>query len=158
MTFCTNKCTTRHLEIQALHNSAVRFLPITSLVLIPTFITAKSLTVGVDMMPLIFSKQLNVNEIVIDSPEITLLRNQAGVWNFSSLGNGEKKTDSSSGSSNLSVGKLELTGGKREEAARMLGIGERTLYRVIKDWDLQDQIKKALDDANGDVAANFGSA
>ena len=48
---------------------------------------------------------------------------------------------------------LELTGGKREEAARMLGIGERTLYRVIKDWDVQDKIKKALDEANGDVAA-----
>jgi two-component system response regulator HydG len=48
---------------------------------------------------------------------------------------------------------LELTGSKREEAARMLGIGERTLYRVIKDWDLQDNIKKALDEANGDVKA-----
>src|SRR5262249_55850462 len=48
---------------------------------------------------------------------------------------------------------LELTGGKREEAARMLGIGERTLYRVIKDWDLQDKIKKALDEANGDLKA-----
>ena len=48
---------------------------------------------------------------------------------------------------------LELTGGKREEAARMLGIGERTLYRVIKDWDVQDNIKKALDDAHGDVGA-----
>jgi two-component system response regulator HydG len=31
---------------------------------------------------------------------------------------------------------LELTGGKREEAAVMLGIGERTLYRKIKEWGL----------------------
>jgi two-component system response regulator HydG len=31
---------------------------------------------------------------------------------------------------------LELTGGKREEAAAMLGIGERTLYRKIKEWGL----------------------
>ncbi|HLJ10301.1 MAG TPA: sigma-54 dependent transcriptional regulator [Planctomycetaceae bacterium] len=31
---------------------------------------------------------------------------------------------------------LELTGGKREEAAQMLGIGERTLYRKIKAWGL----------------------
>lgn len=46
---------------------------------------------------------------------------------------------------------LEMTGGNREEAARMLGIGERTLYRVIQDWKLQDQIKKALDEAHGDV-------
>ena len=31
---------------------------------------------------------------------------------------------------------LELTQGNREEAARMLGIGERTLYRKIKEWGL----------------------
>jgi len=32
---------------------------------------------------------------------------------------------------------LELTGGKREEAAKMLDIGERTLYRKIKEFDLK---------------------
>jgi AsmA protein len=76
------------------------------------FIKAKSLKVGVEMMPLIFSKQLNVTEIVIDEPEIALLRNQAGVWNFSSLGNSNKTTDKSTGTSNLNVGKLKLTDGK----------------------------------------------
>lgn len=79
------------------------------------FIKAKSLKVGVEMMPLIFSKQLNVTEIVIDQPEIALLRNQAGVWNFSSLGNQSEKSkpaEKSSGPSNLSVGKLELSDGK----------------------------------------------
>ena len=29
---------------------------------------------------------------------------------------------------------LELTKGNREEAAKMLGIGERTLYRKIQEW------------------------
>jgi len=32
---------------------------------------------------------------------------------------------------------LELTSGRREEAATMLGIGERTLYRKIKEFDLK---------------------
>jgi two-component system response regulator HydG len=32
---------------------------------------------------------------------------------------------------------LGLTGGNREEAARLLGIGERTLYRKIKKWELE---------------------
>ncbi len=31
---------------------------------------------------------------------------------------------------------LRLTGGNREEAAKMLGIGERTLYRKIKEYGL----------------------
>ncbi|MFL5340678.1 MAG: sigma-54-dependent transcriptional regulator [Gemmataceae bacterium] len=45
---------------------------------------------------------------------------------------------------------LELTGGNREEAAKMLGIGERTLYRVIQDWKLQDRIKQVLAEEGGD--------
>jgi two-component system response regulator HydG len=48
---------------------------------------------------------------------------------------------------------LEITNGNREEAARRLGIGERTLYRMIQDWKLQDKIRKALADSHGDLAA-----
>jgi AsmA protein len=80
------------------------------------FIQAKALKVGVELMPLIFSKQLNVTHLVIEKPQISLLRNREGVWNFSSLGNdaAEKKPAASSGSSspqNLSVGKLEISDG-----------------------------------------------
>jgi two-component system response regulator HydG len=46
---------------------------------------------------------------------------------------------------------LQLEGGNREEAARRLGIGERTLYRVIQDWKLQDRIRQALIETSGDV-------
>ena len=52
-----------------------------------SFIQAKSLKVGVELMPLIFSKQLNVTHLVIEQPQIAILRNREGVWNFSSLGN-----------------------------------------------------------------------
>ena len=79
------------------------------------FIKAESLKVGVAVMPPIFSKQLNVTHIKIDQPEITLLRNPAGVWNFSSLGNQaaqSKKADSSSSRANLTVARLDLTDGK----------------------------------------------
>jgi two-component system response regulator HydG len=47
---------------------------------------------------------------------------------------------------------LDLTKGNREEAARVLAIGERTLYRVIQDWKLQDKIREALTAAGGSVA------
>jgi two-component system response regulator HydG len=38
---------------------------------------------------------------------------------------------------------LEMTGGNREEASRMLGIGERTLYRKIKQWGLDGKRRGA---------------
>jgi AsmA protein len=50
------------------------------------FLTAKSVNVGVEIMPLIFSKTLNVTGVVIDSPQVSLIRNTAGDWNYSTLG------------------------------------------------------------------------
>lgn len=47
---------------------------------------------------------------------------------------------------------LETTKENREEAAKLLGIGERTLYRVIRDWKVQDQIRAALEATQGDLA------
>jgi len=57
------------------------------------FLTAKSLDVGVEMMPLIFSRQLNVSSFTIQDPEISLLHNANGTWNYSTLGAaGQSKT------------------------------------------------------------------
>ena len=51
------------------------------------FVQAKELKVGVEMMPLIFSKILNVTDLTLDQPEISLVKSQDGSqWNFSSLG------------------------------------------------------------------------
>lgn len=83
------------------------------------FIQAKSLKVGVELMPLIFSKQLNVTHLVIEQPQITLLRNREGIWNFSSLGNqaGQAakapaaKASGPGAAGNLSVAKLEISNG-----------------------------------------------
>jgi len=38
------------------------------------FLTAKSISVGVEIMPLVFSKQLNVTDITIDEPQVMLLK------------------------------------------------------------------------------------
>lgn len=48
------------------------------------FMQAKSLKVGVELIPLIFAKQISVTHLVIDHPQIALLRTRDGVWNFSS--------------------------------------------------------------------------
>ena len=81
------------------------------------FVTAKSLKVGVELMPLIFSKQLNVTGITLEQPEITLLKATNGTWNFSSLGEeaAKKAPESKSNAAaptSFSVAKLEIRDGK----------------------------------------------
>src|SRR5207253_2975262 len=81
-------------------------------------IRAKSLKVGVEVMPLIFSKALHVTALTLDRPEITLLHTPSGKWNFSSLGGKSEsapRTSEPSGSAvppNLSVQKLKVTDGR----------------------------------------------
>jgi AsmA protein len=81
------------------------------------FITAKSLKVGVEMMPLIFSKQLNITGITLQDPQITLLKTPTGTWNFSSLGGANKQAATAPKSSghaaqNISVAELNIANGK----------------------------------------------
>jgi AsmA protein len=90
------------------------------------FLTAKSIKVGVELVPLILHKDLNITRIVIDSPEVTLLRSPGGEWNYSSFGTSAAKSQgkqtppppqqtekpSSSNASEFSVAKLELRNGR----------------------------------------------
>jgi AsmA protein len=80
------------------------------------FVTAQSLKIGVELMPLILSK-LKVTEIVLEQPQITLLKAANGTWNFSSLGgaSSKKTAEPKSGESvpaDLSVGKLNVNNAK----------------------------------------------
>lgn len=82
------------------------------------FLTAKSLKVGVELMPLIFSKTLNITGVTIDTPQVTLLHNPSGVWNFSSLGGPAAKAQAKqplsqkTAAPELSIRRLELKNGK----------------------------------------------
>ena len=52
------------------------------------FVEAKSLKVGVELIPLIFSKSLRVTDLTLNGPQINLVRSENGdKWNFSTLGN-----------------------------------------------------------------------
>jgi AsmA protein len=79
------------------------------------FVTAKSLQVGVEVMPLIFSKTLHITGITLKEPQITLLRGPGDRWNFSSIGanSASSQTPQSGESSSgpLSVDKLKVDAG-----------------------------------------------
>jgi AsmA protein len=91
------------------------------------FLRAKALAVGVELLPLIFSRQLNVTSLTIDQPEIALSQSASGDWNFSSLGDktpatpaapggaspsGASPTDLSVKLVKISKGRLTLSNGK----------------------------------------------
>jgi len=78
------------------------------------FLTAKSVEIGVELIPLIFSKRLNVTEVVLDQPQVTLLESSNGTFNFSSLGKDAQKNGGIPGSiaSAALVKKFRLTDGK----------------------------------------------
>ena len=78
------------------------------------FLQAKELRVGVETGPLLFHHEVHITGLTVDSPAIQLIQNQAGRWNFSSLGNtaprNAQQTQSSS-SPDLSIGELQIKGG-----------------------------------------------
>src|SRR5271170_7137559 len=51
-----------------------------------SFVTAKDVTAGVALMPLIFSGKLGVSSFTIENPHVSLVHNAAGKWNFSTMG------------------------------------------------------------------------
>src|SRR5436309_12501948 len=79
------------------------------------FLQASKLQIGVEWWPLIFSRQLNISSLTIKSPEVVLLKNSAGRWNFSSLGSGAASAGSAkqpAASPGFSVARLQITNGR----------------------------------------------
>ncbi|HTQ53044.1 MAG TPA: AsmA family protein [Bryobacteraceae bacterium] len=102
------------------------------------FLHTRSLTLGVDLWPLIFSKRLHVTRIVIDQPEIDLIQSAAGDWNFSSLGGKSNKpaappppaTAGAGAGMNLSVNLVKITKGRLTFAQRASNAKARVLEDV----------------------------
>ena len=61
------------------------------------FIKAESLNVGVNLVPLIFSKTLEVRDITLTRPQVSLLHAPGGKWNFSTLGSSPSENAGQSG-------------------------------------------------------------
>ena len=85
------------------------------------FLQAKQLTAGVALMPLIFSKKLEVSSFTVTDPQVSLLRSPSGTWNFSTMGTSSAKAQSqpaaspkpaaSTGQTDISVAKLKISNG-----------------------------------------------
>jgi AsmA protein len=83
------------------------------------FLTAKGVKVGVELWPLIFSRQLNVTEVSIVNPQVIMLKDPSGKWNFSSIGGSsaltpaaKKPSGGGATAESVSIQKLELRDGQ----------------------------------------------
>lgn len=100
------------------------------------FLQASALKVGLQLIPLIFSRRMEVTAITLEQPEIVLLKNAAGKWNYSTLGAASpaKTNPATSGSSasELSIDKFEITDGKVTvgQSSSHAAVRERT-YRNV---------------------------
>jgi AsmA protein len=82
------------------------------------FLTAKSLSVGVALWPLIFSRQLEAHSLTIADPHVQLLRTARGDWNFATIGGKapprherDAKSPSGAGLNGFTVDKVRISDG-----------------------------------------------
>ncbi len=93
------------------------------------FLTANALSIDIEMMPLLLHKQLNITGIMIDHPQITLLRADDGTWNFSNMGSGGQNTSAPKpDAEKISIANLNVNEGK-------VVIGELNKPASIKTFD-----------------------
>ena len=62
------------------------------------FVKADALDLGVNLMPLILSKKLEVRDITLTRPQVSLMRTPQGRWNFSTIGSPQAGSTSSGAS------------------------------------------------------------
>jgi AsmA protein len=96
------------------------------------FLQAKQLTAGVALVPLIFSKKLEVASFTVTSPQVSLLRSPSGKWNFSSLGSGRPKVATQgSSTTDFTVQKLKISNGSMTVGTAGQG-GKTQTYQSVE--------------------------
>ena len=93
------------------------------------FLKASSVKIGLHLMPLIFSRKLEVTGVTVEKPEIVLLKNPAGKWNYSTMGGSAPKTQAEPGTAapEISVEKFEIVDGKIR-VGQTGGHGKESVY------------------------------
>jgi AsmA protein len=83
------------------------------------FLQAKALSIGVEVGPLLFHRQVRITRLSADGPSIRLLHAANGKWNFSSIGGAAASQTPSQESAipNLTVAELTITDGSATVAS-----------------------------------------
>ncbi len=81
------------------------------------FVQADSVRIGVELLPLLLSKQVHIRGFSLVSPKVQLLRAANGTWNYSSIGKGSSKAPSQDADTkeafpDLTVGHVTVENGR----------------------------------------------
>lgn len=108
------------------------------------FLTAGSLDVGVEILPLIFSKAIRIESITLREPQLRLIRGNNGKWNYSTIGAAAatpgksgnprpaQSKDNSESSRELSIGSLNIVNGRV-----LVSSAPRSKPAIYEDVDLE---------------------
>lgn len=75
------------------------------------FVSAKSVSIGVDLWPLIAQRSLRVQAFTLERPRVALIRGSNGNWNFSSLATGQSSSGGM-GAISVLVQKIKISNGQ----------------------------------------------
>lgn len=80
------------------------------------FIQADTVKIGVEMLPLVLHREVQVRSFALQSPQVQLLRASNGIWNYSSIGSAGSRSsqdaETRSTFPNLTVGSVEISNGR----------------------------------------------
>jgi AsmA protein len=79
------------------------------------FMQASKVKIGIEMIPLILSREIHITGFDIDSPKINLLRAANGTWNYSTIGSAQQNASANKNSTmipNLTVGHVVIANGQ----------------------------------------------
>jgi AsmA protein len=80
------------------------------------FLQTSRVKIGIEMIPLILSRDIHITGFAIDSPKINLLRAANGTWNYSTIGSSQQNTAANKESNtlipNLTVRHVTISNGQ----------------------------------------------
>jgi uncharacterized protein involved in outer membrane biogenesis len=103
------------------------------------FLQAQKVRINIEMIPLIFGKQIHITGFSLEAPKVNLIRHANGVWNYSSIGSSSSsktpaKADQSSSMTGVTVGHVDISNGEvtvSTEPATGQGAGIRRTYDQV---------------------------
>lgn len=103
------------------------------------FLQAQRVRINIEMIPLIFSKQIRITGFSLEAPKVNLIRHANGAWNYSSIGSASSaknptaagKSDSMTG---VTIGHVNISNGQvtvSTEPATGQGAGIKRAYDQV---------------------------